>query len=47
MARTAQSLSSKLRARRNRREFERALRDASPTMASELFAASLRAESVR
>ena len=33
---------SKLRQRRNAREFERALRDATPSMRQELFAAAAR-----
>jgi hypothetical protein len=36
------SISRKLRQRRNSREFDRALRNASPSMRQELFAAAAR-----
>jgi hypothetical protein len=37
---TRTALTRKIRAARNNRAFERALRDASPTMRNELFAAA-------
>lgn len=42
MSRMSTNLSSRIRARRNRREFDRALRSASPAMYQELVAAATR-----
>lgn len=42
MSRTARTIASKIRARRAHREFEHALRYASPSMRTELLAAASR-----
>jgi len=47
MSRTAATLAKKYRARRNQREFERALLAASPRVRQELLAAYARSESIR
>jgi hypothetical protein len=47
MSRTAATLAKKYRARRNQREFERALETASPRARLELLAAYRHSESVR
>jgi hypothetical protein len=47
MSRTAATLAKKYRARRDQREFERALLDASPRARQDLLAAYARNESIR
>lgn len=47
MSRTAATLAKKYRARRDQRQFERALTSASPRVRQELMAAYARGESIR